>query len=143
MKNERRKILNMLSEGKISVDDAERLLSALAGDEQSPNREHGQSIQGKSGEPKFLRIMVEPQEADDSSERVNIRVPLKLVRAGLRWASFVPKGAQKKVNDSLKRKGLDMDFTKMSKEDLDDLIQNLDELTVDVEGEERVRIFCE
>jgi hypothetical protein len=36
-----------------------------------------------------------------------------------------------------------MDFTKMSQEDLDELIENLNDLTVDVEGEESVRIFCE
>ena len=143
MKHERRRILNMLSEGKISVDDAERLLTALTGDAQTLHRDDGPSSRDRSAVPKFLRIMVEPQNANETSERVNIRVPLRLVRAGLKWASFVPKGAQKKVNESLKRKGLDMDFTKMSKEDLDELMQNLDELTVEVEGEEHVRIFCE
>jgi hypothetical protein len=143
MRNETRKILDMLSQGKISVDDAERLLSALAGDDQTVEGERERPSQGKTAAPKFLRIMVEPYETGGSAERVNIRVPLRLVRAGLKWASFVPKGAQKKVNESLKRKGLEMDFTKMSKEDLDELMQNLDELTVDVDGDERVRIYCE
>ena len=143
MKNERRKVLDMLSEGKINVDDAERLLSALSGDEQAPGREDDFPSRKKTTEPRFLHIMVEPSDSAANSERVNIRVPLRLVRAGLKWASFVPKGAQKKVNESLKRKGLEMDFTKMSKEDLDELMQNLDELTVDVDGDERVRIFCE
>ena len=143
MKNERRKVLDMLSEGKISVDDAERLLSALGKDEPVFNRTEEHAAQVKTGAPKFLRIMVEPSETAEKSEKVNIRVPLKLVHAGLKWASFVPKGTQKKVNESLRRKGLDMDFTQMSKEDLDELMRNLDELTVDVDGDERVRIYCE
>ena len=143
MRSERRKVLDMLSEGKISVDDAERLLSALSGDEQTFDRQNERSSQGKTATPRFLRIMVEPYDTGEKSDRVNIRVPLRLVRAGLKWASFVPKGAQKKVNESLKRKGIEMDFTKMSKEDLDELMQNLGEFAVDVEGDERVRIFCE
>jgi len=82
-------------------------------------------------------------EDSKKAERVNIRVPLRLVRAGLKWASFIPREAREQVNESLKRKGIEMDFTKMTQEDLDELIQNLDEFTVDVEGEEKVRIFCE
>lgn len=143
MRNERRRVLDMLAEGKISVDDAERLLSALSSGGQAQDGEEEMSSPLRKAAPKFLRIMVEPVDGGGKSERVNIRVPLRLVRAGLRWASFVPKDAQKKVNDSLKRKGIEMDFTKMSKEDLDELMRNLDDLTVDVDGDERVRIFCE
>jgi hypothetical protein len=133
----------MLAQGKISVEDAERLLSALSGDEPAADMRDERSSRRKSSTPRFLRIMVEPGEEGGKSERVNIRVPLRLVRAGLKWASFIPKEAQKKVNESLKRKGIEMDFTKMTQEDLDELIGNLNEFTVDVEGDEYVRIFCE
>jgi hypothetical protein len=143
MSTERRKVLDMLAQGKISVEDAERLLSALSGDEPAVDMRDERSSRRKSATPRFLRIMVEPGEEGGTSERVNIRVPLRLVRAGLKWASFIPKEAQEKVNESLKRKGIEMDFTKMTQEDLDELIGNLNEFTVDVEGDEHVRIFCE
>jgi hypothetical protein len=143
MSTERRKVLDMLAKGKISVDDAERLLSALSEDEPEPDMRDERASRRKSATPRFLRIMVDPGEEGVKSERVNIRVPLRLVRAGLKWASLIPKGAQKRVNESLKQKGIEMDFTKMTQEDLDELIGNLNEFTVDVEGDEHVRIFCE
>ena len=36
-----------------------------------------------------------------------------------------------------------MDFGKMTKDDIEELIVNLGELTVDVEGKEKVKVFCE
>lgn len=138
MSEERRKILEMLSEGKISVDEAERLLSALS----SPGYEE-KEIPSEKGRLKYLRILVEPGPGSEKKEKVNIRVPLKLIRAGLKLASFIPKHAHTKVNEALHEKGIDVDFEQITAEDLEDLITQLDDLTVDVEGEEKVRIFCE
>jgi hypothetical protein len=36
-----------------------------------------------------------------------------------------------------------MDFSKIKPEDLEELISQLDDLQVQVEGKEKVRIFCE
>jgi hypothetical protein len=138
MSEERRKILEMLQEGKISVDEAERLLSALS----SPEVEE-REISSEKGKLKYLRILVEPGPGSEEKERVNVRVPLKLIRAGLKLASFIPKHAQTKVNEALQEKGIDFDFKKVTSEDLEDLISQLDDLTVEVEGKETVRIFCE
>lgn len=138
MKEERRKILDMLAEGKISVDEAERLLSAVSSDE--PEQEKGREEKSRL---KYLRVLVEPGPNSKESDRVNIRVPLKLIRAGLKWAAFVPKNVQGKVDEALHEKGIDMDFASLNPEDLEDLITNLNDLTVDVEGKEKIRIFCE
>jgi hypothetical protein len=138
MSEERRKILEMLQEGKISVDEAERLLSALS----SPEVEE-REISSEKGKLKYLRILVEPGPGSEEKERVNVRVPLKLIRAGLKLASFIPKHAQTKVNEALQEKGIDFDFKKVTSEDLEDLITQLDDLTVEVEGKETVRIYCE
>ena len=92
---------------------------------------------------KYLRVLVEPGKESKKKERVNIRVPLNLVRAGLKWAAFIPKDARVKMNEALNEKGIEMDFTKMTAEDLEVMIENLHDLTVEVEGEETVRIFCE
>jgi hypothetical protein len=139
MSEERRKILEMLSKGKISVDEAERLLTAVSeGSEQAPS----QSFSSGS-KLKYLRVLVEPAPDNKNGDRVNIRVPLNLIRAGLKWAAFIPKHAQEKVDEALKEKGIDVDFNKMKPEDLEEIIVNLNDLQVDVEGAEKVRIFCE
>ena len=65
MNEHRREILQMLSEGKISADEAERLLAAL--DKERPASEEA-SAQKR---PKYLRVAVENE--DDT--KVNVRVP--------------------------------------------------------------------
>lgn len=142
MNEERRRILDMLAEGKISVDEAEKLLSAISAGSEPEERQPDSSEVGKP-KPKYLRIVVEPDPKDSDGERVNIRVPLNLVRAGLKWAPFVPKHARTHVHEALHKKGIEMDFTQMKPEDIEEFITNMNDLTVDVEGKEKVRIFCE
>lgn len=139
MQEERKKILEMVAQGKISVEEAERLLNAIYenGDTQS-----GQGS-GTGRKPKYLRVQVEPKSGDPNGERVNVRVPINLIRAGLKWASFIPKHSQHKVGDALKEKGINIDFDKLTPEDLDELIINLKDLQVDVDGEEIVKVYCE
>ncbi len=68
---------------------------------------------------------------------------MKLIRAGLKLAAFLPREAQSQVNDALKEKGMDLDLSKLTPEDLEELVANLDDLTVDVEGKQKVRIYSE
>jgi hypothetical protein len=142
MGKEKRKILELLAKGKIKVDEAEKLLSALSGDESESNETHNHTA-GKKPKPKYLRIAVDPGEDSGKKDKVNVRVPLKLIRSGIKWIRFIPKEAQDKVNESLRDKGIDMDFTKMTEEGLEELVENLSDLTIEVEGEEKVRVFCE
>jgi hypothetical protein len=137
MKDERKKILEMLASGKINTDEAERLLNALEDNLAGENNRSG------TVRPKYLRILVEPKAGIQNGERVNVRVPINLIRAGLKWASFIPKHSQGKVGDALKEKGIDLDFSKMTPDDLDELIVNLNDLQVEVDGDEVVRVFCE
>ncbi len=136
MIEERKKILEMLSEGKITAEEADRLLSAIS-------KDGGTGSRTTRMEPKYLRIMVEPGPESKNPDKVNIRVPLKLIRAGLKLAALIPKNAQTQVNDALHEKGIEMDFSQIKPEDLEDIVKQLDDLTVDVEGKESVRIFCE
>ncbi|MGB3861685.1 MAG: hypothetical protein WBF32_03385 [Candidatus Aminicenantaceae bacterium] len=142
MKEERRKILDMLAEGKISVDEAERLLAAISGDESGQKQSAEESLTGKKSSLKYLRVVVEPG-SECGGEKVNIRVPLKLIRAGLKWAAFMPKHVQGRVHEALHEKGISMDFSSIKPEDLEELVTNLNDLTIDVEGKETVKIFCE
>lgn len=143
MKEERRKILDMLAEGKISVDEAERLLAAISADESDRKQSGEESLPGTKSSLKYLRVLVEPGSNSVGGEKVNIRVPLKLIRAGLKWAAFMPKHVQGRVDEALHEKGISMDFSSIKPEDLEELVTNLNDLTIDVEGKETVKIFCE
>jgi hypothetical protein len=142
MKEERRKILDMLAEGKISVDEAERLLAAISTDESGQKQSGEASLMGTKSSLKYLRVLVEPG-SDSGGEKVNIRVPLKLIRAGLKWAAFMPKHVQGRVDEALHEKGINMDFSSIKPEDMEEIVTNLNDLTIDVEGKETVKIFCE
>ena len=129
----------MLANGKISVEEAERLLAAISEPEQ-------ESIQGKKTEAsklKYFRVVVEPGPGSEKDERVNIRVPIKLIRAGIKLASLLPNDVQGKVDGALKEKGISLDFSQINEENLEEIVESLRDLTVDVEGEERVKIYCE
>jgi hypothetical protein len=134
MSEERKKILEMLADRKISVEDAERLLAAVT--------EVPAASPAAKG-PKYLRVLVEPAPGNREGDRVNIRVPLNLVRAGLKFASFIPPQVQEKVNSELKEKGVPFDLSRFNPQDIEALLVHLNDLTVEVEGKESVRIFCE
>ena len=139
MSEERKKILEMLAKGKINVEEAERLLSAMSESER-------ESIPGKKTDAsklKYLRVVVEPGVGSEKDERVNIRVPIKLIRAGMKLASLLPNDVQGKVDGALKEKGISLDFSQINEENLEEIVESLRDLTVDVEGQERVRIYCE
>jgi hypothetical protein len=131
---ERKKILEMLQQGKITVDEAEKLLAALSSPEESG-----------TGRPasKYLRVQVEPAPESNRKDRVNIRVPMRLIRAGLKWWAFVPKHAQTSINRALHEKGIEMDCATITSQDIEELVGQLNDLTVEVEGKEKVRVYCE
>jgi len=79
MNEERKKILEMLSEGKITVGEAEKLMEALTKDQKESTEIKDAS---KTKVFKYLRVLVEPK--DTGGDRVNIRIPLNLIRAGMK-----------------------------------------------------------
>jgi hypothetical protein len=137
MSEETRKVLDMLHEGKIAVDEAEKLLAAVSAPDGA-----AEGAGAGPGSRKYLRIQVDPEQGS-GGDRVNVRVPMKLIRAGLKLAAFLPRDAQSQVNDALKEKGFDLDLSKLKPEDLEEVVANLDDLTVDVEGKQKVRIYSE
>jgi len=129
----------MLANGKISIEEAERLLAAIS----EPERESFPGKRTEASKLKYLRVVVEPGPGSEKDERVNIRVPIKLIRAGIKLASLLPNDVQGKVDGALKEKGISLDFSQINKENLEEIVESLRDLTVDVEGQERVRIYCE
>ena len=144
MENNRRQILDMLAEGKIQAEEAERLLSLVSPDGDSADS--GQGTQENRPAVKYLRVCVEPgDDADeDHAERVNIRVPIALIRAGVKLAALIPNQATDSVNEELRKKGIKFDIGSLKAEDLEPLVEALHDLEVDVkDGRHKVRIFCE
>ena len=142
MTENRRRILDMLSQGKISVDEAERLLSLV---EQPQGGRTGTSEETKQ-QHKYLRVVVEPTaDADpENQERVNIRVPIALIRTGVKFTSLIPSTATTRVNEALGKQGIDIDLRNLKEEDLEQLVDALRDLEVDVQdGKQKVRVFVE
>lgn len=90
MSEERKKILSMLAEGKITAEEAEELLNALYNEKDrsmSPKRE-----------ARFLRIKV----WEDGKEKVNVNLPISLAKIALK---FIPTEAK----HSMEEKNIDID----------------------------------
>jgi hypothetical protein len=131
----------MLAEGKLSAAEAEDLLDAADGGPTLGTSADG----GNAKNRKYLRVLVEGNAGDPLADKVNVRVPINLIRAGVRLAALLPASAYGPVNSALKQNGIEIDISKIKPQDLDELVQQLSELTVDVQGShgEKVRVFCE
>jgi hypothetical protein len=139
MNEERMRILTMLSEGKITVEEAERLLSAIGAPDEADVK---QSVLGTLGEDKFLYVQVEPKEGK-SSERVSVKVPFALLKAGLNIAGLIPAEAKSKIEDSMQEKGLSFDFDSLSRENLQEILTALEQMSVDVDTDEAtIQVYC-
>ena len=147
MSENRRRILDMLAEGKVTVDEAERLLTTI---EQPGDGKPGFSTTGEAGkdERKYLRVVVEPNAGAASEveqHRVNIRVPMALIRAGVKLTSLIPSAASSKINEELSKNGIDFDVNNIKTEDLEGLVDAMKDLEVDIQGgqEGKVKVYFE
>ena len=146
MNENRRQVLDMLSEGKITVDEAERLLF-LVDKESSGSQQHEPETRNPSVTPKYIRIVVQPEsegDSDDSPNLVNIRVPMSMLRAGMQLAALIPEMAASGINQALHEKGIDIDVSRMKAQDIERLLEALQDFEVDVHtGDQRVLIYVE
>src|SRR5262249_36298667 len=143
MNEQRRQILHMLAEGKITANDAERLIDAL--EREQPESPPAAAPRPKP-RPKYLRVVVNSEEdsAGDGPSRVNVRAPLQLLRAGVRLTSLIPPQALTRVNAELIKSGVPIDLTQLKPDHIEELIEQLDELTLDVDQPDtKVQVFCE
>jgi SHOCT-like protein len=143
MNENRLKILQMLSTGQISADEAERLIAALEKEPPASPPPAGFESNPKA-KPKYLRVVVEPEKEGQVGPKVNIRVPVQLLRAGVKLGSLIPDQARIHVNEALHGHGLQFDLTQIKPENIEELIDHLKDLTVDVDDKDiKVRVFCE
>lgn len=156
MNEHRRRILEMLAAGKINADEAERLIAALEPDTEpaappaSSRAETTTAVKPVRGKAKYLRVLVEADESMTGMKgptTVNVRVPLQLLRAGVRLASLIPPQAHEQLDQAFSKHGVPLNVSQIKPENLDELIDHLEDLTVDVDGKDgntvKVRVFCE
>jgi hypothetical protein len=141
MNEQRRQILQMLAEGKITADEAERLIDALEREQPEPS---GAAPRPRP-RPKYLRVVVSSADnGADGPGRINVRVPLQLLRAGVRLTTLLPPQALTKVNAELSKSGVPIDLTQLKPQDLEELIDQLGDVTVDVDDPDtKIQVFCE
>jgi Asp-tRNA(Asn)/Glu-tRNA(Gln) amidotransferase B subunit len=140
MNDNRRQVLEMLANGKITAEEAERLIAAL---ERTGNGA-GATVLSETDKVKYLRVLVDTKDPLDGPTKVNVRVPMQLLRAGVRLTGVIPASAREEVNNALRKEGIAFDINNVTPQNLEELIEQLRELTVDVDNENtKVRVFCE
>ena len=120
MSEEKRMILEMLNNGDINVDEAERLLSAIP--EESENKKMVVSS-GSPIQPKRIKITV--INNDTGKTKVDMRIPFSLVKAGLKIgkASIALGAKYNNGTDSESRQILEL----LRDIDLDEVMSSLDD----------------
>jgi hypothetical protein len=141
MNEDRKRVLAMLADGRITADEAERLLDAMG---QSPTPRPGSAPPVSSNSaPKYFRVEVNANEPGGPA-KVNVRIPMQLLRAGVRLSALIPPRARDEVNAAMAREGIPFDINQLKPENLDDLIEHLGDFNVDVDsGDAKVRVYCE
>lgn len=131
MSDDSRRILDLLAQGKISVDEAHQLLAALGAPQGTP--------------PRYFRIAVTKAANEWRPEKqVDIRVPIALVKSGMRLGAIIPGLAGDDLARRLRERGIDIDLAKIDQKQIDDLVKNLGEMNLDIDaGNAKVRITCE
>jgi hypothetical protein len=142
MSEDTKRILELLASGKVTVDEADRLLRAIGTEPAGASPK----APGDAERPaaRYLRIAVQKSANGCGPEKqVNIRVPLSLVKGGMRLGAMIP-GYGDAISEHLRRHGLDLDLSKVSAENLESVLKDMGELAVDVDqGKAQVRITCE
>jgi len=165
MGESQRKILDMLAAGKISVEEAQRLLSLVDAEKNDAPPGENPRTQGRAA-PRYLYVVVEPKPgapprshpgfgpepptppgappAHPYNARVHVRVPFGLIRAGMKFTSLMPSDVSDKVNRAMKDKGINFDMRHIKDQDIEELITALIESEINVDSEyETVRVYAE
>ena len=139
MSAERRKVLELLAQGKITAEEAEKLLNKLDALSGAEPEVESSAWASKPAEGKTLRYLRVEVEKPGSSENVNVRIPLSFLRASSGLHVLLPQ----RVLERLSANGIDIgSFSRLRGQDLEKVLQQLD-VHVDESNGKKVRIFCE
>ena len=145
MSEDRGRILSLLAAGKITADEAERLLDALDARSSAAAAPAGAAIEGDpepllAALPKHLYVKVIAVSGDN----VDVKIPIALVRSGLKLTSLIPPQAMDQISDTMSQHGMSVDFNNLKPEDIDELVGALREMEVNVDAKngDTVRVYC-
>jgi hypothetical protein len=140
MSENKKRILEMLAAGKISVEEASQLLSAL-GEEPGTAEEKNGNPEGRK--INYLRVMVDHLK-EGKPEKVNVKVPVSLIRAGMKFTSLIPEEAADEVDKALCEKGVKVNLKNLKEDDMDAMLMALSDVEVDIDdGTGYVKIHSE
>lgn len=131
---DRRRVLDMLATGNISIDEADLLLG------------HDTAFASESDTrpPKFLRLVLEPRDQAASRRKVDIRVPLGLLRSAVQIARSIPTEKRGPMTLALGTHSLALDLSGVDAENVDEFMAQFKDLTTDInKKDETLRLFCE
>jgi len=144
MSEDRSRILTMLAEGNITAEEAERLLDALDSRAGGTVASTGPAITGDPGPliaalPKYLYVKVNSANGDN----VDVKIPIALVRSGLKLTSLIPPQAMDQINNSMSEHDMSIDFSNLKPEDIDELVESLREMEINVDSTngDKVRVY--
>ena len=131
----------MLARGRLTVDEAERLMLALergTGPINTP-------VQPPSRAASYLCVLVTASNSDDDdNQTVDIRIPMATLRAGLSLSGLLPGAAVEGINRVLADRGVELDVRQLKDRDIERLLQTLQEVEIDVRSrDQRVLIYVE
>ena len=141
MSDDARRILEMLSAGTINVDEAERLLAVL-------RRTSGTVVEMPRQEeerkplPRYLHIV--GLAGGNGEEGFRMRIPLNLLRAGMKMRALVPEEAREQIAAKLREKGIEADMFELPEDRIDDFIRALADLEFEAGDKQGgLRIYLE
>lgn len=137
MDENRTRILNMLKANQISVEEAEQLLAAL-----NPPAEAPVALKDNRGRKnKKLRVVVDTEE-EDSKAKVNVNLPVSLVRT---LGPIIIKNLPAEAKAEIEKSGIDLAAIMEGIEEFIDSGIEEDIVNVDVGGKDnaKVRVYVE
>ena len=146
-----RRILELLSQGKITVDDADRLIQAVSADRAVAVP--ADTAADARPRARWFRINIHKPAKDEAHQPkdVNIRVPIAVAKGGMRLGAIIATFAGEKAAQRMKARGLDLDLSaingdlsRMNGAEFEAFMKSLDEMNIEIDdGRSTVRITAE
>jgi len=131
MSAESRKVLEMLAAGKITAEEADKLLEKLNAQPSAEPKPEEPS----ASKPRFLRIQIDKPGQD----QVNVRMPLSFARTGTHVLAVLPARIREKLSDQ----GIDLSkLCAMNEKDWNEAIETMN-IDIDRGSGKKVKVFCE
>jgi hypothetical protein len=147
-----RRILDMLSQGKITVDEADRLIKAVSADRPAETATADAATDARP-RARWFRINIRKPASDQAHKPkdVNIRVPISVVKGGMRLGAIIATFAGEKAAMRMKQRGLDLDLStingdlsRMNGAEFEAFLKSLDDMNIEIDdGRSTVRITAE